>query len=384
MKIAVLHRYPPKQVIGTNASFIDFLRILSERNHNVFYFTYKQKESLPSFNGLKYVFLPFTFNRGNSLDKMVKTYLWIFLVPIFVLFKNKKEKFDVVYCDDSVPYFAFFTKLLNPRTKVVMRLGDLQSGYSLAEKHKIMFEIALKIETMMWKKMDGLVAISETFKKFLLEKDLDSKKVSVVEESINLEGLELPKKESEKKSEIVFMFHGALVVCKGLDTLINAFSLIHKEYPNTKLIIAGGGGDEKRIKDLAQSLDLKNVEFTGWYNHEELKEIMADVDISVAMRSPNMANNFVVTTSLLENWKFKKPVIAPDLKSFKSVIKNGANGMLFKVGDIDDLYKKMKYLINNKDIWNMLGENGFKTDQDIFECKKIALKMVNILEEYAK
>ena len=396
MKIAVLHRYPPKQVIGTNASFIDFLRILSERSHEVFYFTYKDKGDLPPFNNLNYVFLPFTFNRGNNLDKVIKTYLWIFLIPIFVLIKNKKEKFDLIYCDDSVPYFAFLTKILNLKTKVIMRLGDLQSGYVLADKNKTLFETALKIETFMWKKMDGLVAISNAFKDFLLGRGLDIKKLSVVEESINLEdsnsSKELIQIEKENKNEtgnknktdVVFMFHGALVSCKGLDTLIKAFALLNKKHSNTKLIIAGGGGEEKRIKELVGDLGVKGVEFTGWYNHEKLKEIMGRVDISVAMRSTNMANNFVVTTCLLENWKYKKPVIAPDLESFKGVIKDGVNGVLFEVGNSEDLFEKMKYLMNKKEMWNVWGENGFKTDQDIFECKKIASKMVKTLEEYAK
>lgn len=384
MKIAVLHRYPPKQVIGTNASFIDFLRILSERNHHVFYFTYKEKGDLPVYKGLNYVFLPFTFNRGNNLDKVIKTYLWIFLIPIFVLIKNKKEKFDLIYCDDSVPYFAFLTKLLNPKTKVVMRLGDLQSGYALADKNKTLFELALKIETFMWKKMDGLVAISNVFKNFLLGRGLDKKQISVVEESINLEDFNISKENIRNKDAATFMFHGALVSCKGLDTLIDAFSHLNKKYPNTRLIIAGGGGEEKRIKEKVDNLGVKNVEFTGWYNHEKLKEIMGRVDISVAMRSTNMANNFVVTTCLLENWKYKKPVIAPDLESFKGVIKDEVNGIMFKVGDSEDLSKKMEYLTNKKELWEVLGENGFKTDQYVFECKKIASKMVDTLEKYAK
>ncbi|NMB91471.1 glycosyltransferase family 4 protein [candidate division WWE3 bacterium] len=384
MKIAVLHRYPPRQVIGTNASFIDFLRILSERNHEVFYLTYKDKGDLPAFMNLKYVFLPFTFNRGNNLDKVIKTYLWIFLIPIVVFFKNKKEKFDVIYCDDSVPYFAFLTKVLNPKTKVVIRLGDLQSSYALADKSKKLFGFVLNIETLMWKRMDGLVAISNSFKKFLLERGLEEKKISVVEESVNLSNDVYTEGIERNKQEVVFMFHGALVKCKGTNVLLDAFSILNKKYPNTKLIIAGGGNEEKALRNQAKLLKLKNIEFIGWYDHAKLEEIVRRVDISIAMRSPNMANNFVVTTCLLENWKYKKPVIVPDLDSFKEVIKDGINGIFFKVGDSNDLFKKMEYLLNKKDVWNTLGENGFKTSKDIFDCKKIAFKMVCALEEYAR
>lgn len=380
-KIAVLHRYPPKQVIGTNASFVPFLETLISRGFEVFYVTYKDGKFPFELAGLNFVYIPFSFERGNTLDLFVKTVLWIFLVPFYVLYLQIKYKLDIVYCDDSVPYYGFLSKLISPFSKVVIRLGDLQMGYFVADINIRLFNLFLKMEVAMWRKLDGLIPISQRFKDYIISNTVDASKIKVVEESINLDndGVSFEKKSHKK---VVFLFHGTLVSCKGLDVLIKAFHKFSQNKPDVELVIAGGGYAERKIRNLVRKLRLGNVVFTGWYNLEQLEEIMQGVDISVVMRSPNLANNFVVTTCLLENWKYKIPVIVPDLYSFRNVIKDGENGVLFKAGDVNDLADRMNYLYNNKNLWKNLGEKGYKTAREKFYYKDIAQKMVTCIEGF--
>ena len=381
MNIAVLHRYPPAQVIGTNASFIAFLEKLIEKKHVVYYLTYKDKVTSEKIEKLNYVELPFTFNRGDSKDKLVKTILWMGLAPIYVTWLGVTRKIDLIYCDDSVPYYGFVSKIVNPLTKVVIRLGDLQIGYKWADTNPPLFNWALKMETLMWRCFDGLIPISNEFKKFLTELGVDEKKMRVVEESINL-SKEMKAEEKISSGSVTFMFHGALLSCKGLDTLVKAFRIVNKEMPKTKLIIAGGGEEEIKIKNLVNELEIRNVEFTGWYDHLKLEKLMTKSDIGVIMRSSNMANNFVVTTCLLENWSYKKPVLVPRLKSFEGVIKNKESGVFFEPGNSNDLAAKMMDLANNRKLWTKLGKNGYDISSDIFDHKKIADKMVTALESF--
>ncbi|MEK7595133.1 MAG: glycosyltransferase family 4 protein [Patescibacteria group bacterium] len=382
MKIAVLHRYPPSQVIATNASFLEFLRVLAKKENSIYYITYKDKKERVQIENLSYKDLPFYFDRGNNKDKLIKTILWTFMVPFYVFLLNTKYKFDLVYCDDSVPYYGFLTKLLNPFTKVVIRLGDLQTGYFLADNHHTLFRFSLLLEKFMWNTVDGLVAISESFRRFLIKEGVENNKICVVEESINLDGFDQNGR-AQSTSGKTILFHGALLKCKGLEVLIEAYKLLFEKDKTFKLIIAGGGEVEESVKKLASSLKLP-VEFTGWYDHQKLVEIMRKSDVSVVMRSPNMANNFVVTTCLLENWKYKKPVVAPDLEAFRSIVTDGINGVLFRVGDSKDLAEKLEVLFLNRDKWDFLAEEGFKTAHKYFDHKLIALKMSKVLLDYTK
>ncbi len=383
-KIAVLHRYPIAQVLGTNASFLEFIKELTNKGNKVLYVTYKDTHDRPIIKNLEYVELPFYFNRGNNFDKVFKTYLWIFLAPIYVFILQIKNSLDLVYCDDSVPYYGFISKLISPWSKVVIRLGDLQSGYLFADSHPKIFRLAIILEKMMWRHVDGLVAISKPFKDYIVGRGIDENKISIVEESINLSKIETAKN-SISNQVFTLLFHGALLKCKGLEVLLKAKSILDKKFPGKfKLIIAGGGSQEDELKRLVKSLNLRDVFFTGWYDHKKLTDIMKDVDISIVMRSTNMANNFVVTTCLLENWAFLKPVIAPNLQSFKRVINSGVNGVLFEAGNPNDLAEKI-YEVSNNDLRNQaMAQVGYKTALEKFDHKFIAHKMVSVLLKYAE
>lgn len=379
MKIAILHRYPPEQVVGTNASFMETLSLFSKNGHSIYYITYKDNSNLPQLKNLNYVFLPFYFNRGNNIDKLVKTLLWILLSPFYVLYCDLQTSLDLVYCDDSVPYYGFITKVINPTKKVIIRLGDLQIGYMLADKHPLLFRIGLMLEIFMWKRLDGIIAISDEFKKFVVGKGIRHTHVGIVEESINLtEQIAVPK----RKKNGTFLFHGALLGCKGLETLLLAFKDVQIKHPKTKLIIAGGGDQERRLKLFVRRSLMPNVLFSGWYNHKDLADLMNKADIGIVMRSPNIANNFVVTTCLLENWKYKKPIIAPDLNSFNRVITK-SNGILFRSGSAKDLYEKMDYLYTHKELWDDLGRSGYDTAKRKYSHTIIAQKMYHLLSSFA-
>ncbi|MFC1756116.1 glycosyltransferase [Patescibacteria group bacterium] len=380
--ILVLHRYPPQQVVGTNASFIEFLKELSLKGYKTYYLTYKEESQNSrkldeEINNLEFIRIPFSFNRGNNFDKKLKTYLWIITAPFYVSRLQKKHNIDLVYCDDSVPFYGFFSKILSSRSKVIIRLGDLQTGYALADEHPKLFKLILKVERYMWGKVDGIIAISNPFKAFIVKQGIGEEKIKVVKESINLDGVDFEKVDASKTG--VVAFHGSVVKCKGLKVLLDAFYLFNTDFPETKLVVAGGGEEESRIKQYAKEKDIKNVEFTGWYDHNKLDEIMDDVQIAVVMRSPNMANNFVVTTCLLEDWKFKKPVLVPDLEAFKEVIVGGENGVLFKVGNVEDLSDKLRVLYKEEQRYERLVRGGLTTAKETFDHKKIAKSMVEAL-----
>lgn len=390
MKIAVLHRYPISQVTGTNASFVSFLKSLSLGGHSVFFLTYKNPKREHKLEFVNYVELPFAFDRGNSRDKLVKTILWAFLAPLWSFWLRRKEKIGLFYCDDSVPYYGFLTKLCVGKTKVIIRLGDLQSGYRFADQgalKELLFKLVLALEVFMWRTVDGIVAISQPFKDFVVRQGIDKVKVGLVEESIDLEKFSsreggVLKEKFSVRGEPLMMFHGALLSCKGLETLIRAVPLVVQKYPQAVFVIAGGGGEEEKLKVLGRELvEQGNLVFTGWYSHNDLPKMMGDVDVGVIMRSGNMANNFVVTTCLLEFWASEKPIVVPRLEAMRGVVKEGVNGVFFEPDNEQDLAEKILYLLDHKELWEKMGREGRETARRVFDKDLIGKKMAQTLIE---
>ena len=75
---------------------------------------------------------------------------------------------------------------------------------------------------------------------------------------------------------------GRLSKEKSFDTLLKSFSLVHKEYPETILVLIGDGPEKENIQILAHDLEISHaVEFSGKQKFEKIPEFLKAADIFV-------------------------------------------------------------------------------------------------------
>ncbi len=392
MNILVLHRYPIDLAIGTNPSFPYMLERLYNFADDVTLISFKgnTKNKFPK---IKFKELRFSFDRGNSIDKLFKSILWLFLSPLVARSVAKKNNIDLIYCDDSIPYYPYFIKILvGKKTKVVMRLGDLQTGYFFADQgfiKKIFFHVFHYFELVAWRKIDWIIAISNPFRKYVEKEGIDPNKIFVVKESINLDSFypmtsRMREQYNIEDNAIVIMFHGAIEKSKGVEVLLDAAQKIMPKHNELYLLIVGNGTAFNEIRNKGEQGRYKDrIIFTGWVELNKIPEFLNAADIGIALRNENIGNNFVVTTALMQYWACEKPLLAPDLAAIQEIVVDGENAILFKKGNSDDLAEKIDEIIKNRDRWQSMGKLGRKTVRENFDKTKVAQDMVDLLSQFA-
>jgi glycosyltransferase involved in cell wall biosynthesis len=352
--------------------------------HFVSFLDKSPKLPLPS--GVYYEPINISFHRGKKLDRTIKNALFLMLIP-FIIFKlHLKNRFDLIYCDDSFPLYGLFIKKM-VRTKVLVRLADLMVGYVVGSPIKsLIFKILFQIEGKTWEKADGVIANSEAFRKFLIGCGIPKAKIYLVEECVDAEifnktvsGEKIRSKYGINGSPLV-MNHGILAPFKGIETLIKSIPLVLRHVPNVKFIIIGSGPSLAGLKLLSKQLHIHHsVIFTGWVPYETISEYLAACDIGVVQRTGDYANNFIITSALLQYWAVGKPVIAPRLLAISQIVKDGENGLLFNPGDPDDLAKKLVWLLNNIDEDKKMGRHGLLLAKNQFNSQLIGTKLAEAL-----
>lgn len=389
MRICVLHRYPISLARGTNSSFPLFVKKLVSRGDEVIFVSFKETEEGFGLDGVETREISLVLNRASAFGKLFKSLLFVLVAPFIVWSIHKQQKVDLVYCDDSLPFYAFLIKKI-ARTKTIMRLGDLQSAYIFADGSlvkKLIFGVVFCLEKMMWKNMDKVVVISRAFEDFLIENGIPPAKIANVPECIDLEMFK-PREKSGRIRERyqvgnapLVMFHGLVAKMKGLDTLLRAIPEALKEIPQAKFMIAGDGTELKRLKRLAKELSIEqSVVFAGWVPFSEIPEYLAECDVGVPMRSGNLGNNFVVTSALLQYWAMGKPIVAPNLLAIRHIVKEKENGVLFEPDNAQDLSKKIVYLLRSLSRSAYMGRHGRIIVEQSFGAESVAQKMQHILE----
>lgn len=167
---------------------------------------------------------------------------------------------------------------------------------------------------------------------------------------------------------------------KGIDVLIDAYSLILKENSNTHLLIVGSGPDEDKLKLKASKLNINDkCTFYGLANWDKAMSLLAIMDIVVV---PSRFEGFGLTA--VEAMSMSKPVIASDVFGLSEVINHKTTGLLYPVGDANYLSKHLLNLITNIDFQKEISMNAKIDVENKFDISIFATKINHLYNEIYK
>ena len=136
-------------------------------------------------------------------------------------------------------------------------------------------------------------------------------------------------------------FVGQLRPYKGVDILLRSMAML----PGVQLNIIGGGHHEQSYRQMAQALNLKNINFLGKVSDENLQAVLKASDV-LALPSLTMAEAFGIV--LLEAMAAGCVPIASNLPGVRDVV--GQAGFTFPVGDFAALAQLLGYLRDHPDV----------------------------------
>ena len=166
------------------------------------------------------------------------------------------------------------------------------------------------------------------------------------------------------------LFLGRLSPEKGVDVLLRAWQLIRP--CGRKLIIAGSGQEESRLKALATQLGLLSVEFPGFVLPQDQGALWAHTSFSVM---PSIWNE-PFPLAFLEAWSNQRTVISSNLGAMAEVVDDGIDGLLCAPFSASSLATKIQYLIDHPEQIAPMGAAGFAKLQTHF-TKTIWLARIN-------
>ena len=164
----------------------------------------------------------------------------------------------------------------------------------------------------------------------------------------------------KRRSRIKLLTVGRLVEKKGMEYSIRAVERLVKDFPELEYNIIGAGKLEMYLKDLIESLQMgKNIFLLGSRTKAEVIRYMLDSDIfvlsSITAKDGDTEGLGVV---LLESQLTGMPVVATLHNGFTDAVKDGISGYLVPEKDVDALYNRLRWLIENPQEWESLGRAG--------------------------
>ena len=147
---------------------------------------------------------------------------------------------------------------------------------------------------------------------------------------------------------------------------------------NFKLSLIGGGPLEGKIVETVEKKGLwDNVEILGSMKPEQVREHMEKSEIFLFTSDRNEGWGAVLNESM----NSACAVVANSaIGSVPFLMEDGENGYMYKDGDVDDLYQKVKRLLDNAEERKQISKNAYKTMVNEWNAENAASKFIKLCE----
>lgn len=208
------------------------------------------------------------------------------------------------------------------------------------------------------------------------------RKVHVIPNGVDPANLGIPRQlvpgEREPRSgEKMILFIGRLVPEKGVQVLLEAFSQLLRQIPDSKLLVGGMGPYESFLKAQAGELGLaERVAFLGFLGEEERNYNLKQADVAVF---PSLYEPFGIVA--LEAMAAQVPVIVSDTGGLSEVVSHGIDGYKVPPGRPDLLAYYIREVLANPGLARDLTRQAWKKVLTVYDWQNIALETLDVYRE---
>ena len=295
----------------------------------------------------------------------------------------KKKEIDVVHSHDFFPAFISRVSVFISYFFLLYRVKRI-----FITLHNLFFWLNgfhHKINKLLSYFTTNIICVSKSVLDYSLEKDkINVRKYKIIYNGIKLdEYIPSKKQESDYKKEFGILSDesvignvGVLSIRKGQKYLIEAFARILNDKKNIKLLIFGSEREhEIKVAEEIYELIKKNNLNDYVKIIQPRKDLNLIYNIFDVYVMPSITEG--LSLSAIEAMLMRKICLFSDIAPFKEMVEDNVNGFLFKSEDVDALYNKLKYILENLDSLKSIGVNARNIALEKYDVK-------NMCREYEK
>ena len=171
---------------------------------------------------------------------------------------------------------------------------------------------------------------------------------------------------------INLLFLSRLEKRKGLKHLLGAFSRLKWDWPNLRLLVAGGGNPDADSLRILSERNLQDVVFLGRVSDEDKFRYYKTADIYCAPATGRESFGIV----LLEAMAAGAPIVASGIEGYSSVITHGREGLLVPPKDEEALADSIAELLKDETLRRRLSTAGTMNVQE-YRWERVARRVMD-------
>lgn len=358
---------------------VDFTLFISENNkHDYSNFqlpkhilTHKHETSLTIKNIKRYI-------KRWWYDNEKLTHVDFYPFSLEEYFSKNPLDIAVTKSDRSLYTLASLKNKFN--YKLIYRYGPLPFIHILDKRSELAYRKSFDM-------VDHFYCFSNTARQNLENEGIESSKIDVIYNSVNLSFFSPGNKDSELMAKLnitnndkLILFVGKLTSWKNPFTILYAAKLLFKKKLPIKVLFAGRGAQKQNLQNMACFLGLRDrVIFLDFIENAELNKYyrLADVFVMPSLSTLMWEDHFPF--AVIEAMASGLPVIVTNSGGMPELI--GDVGRIYPQGNYRELSRHLYEILIDEQLRSSMAVNSRQRAEEMFNNKKNSMKIYSVFQK---
>lgn len=296
-----------------------------------------------------------------------------YFIKMYRLLKREKPDITLSYTIKPIVYGAIAAKFAGIKNIYSMVTGV---GYVFTSE-KLKVKILKIIVSILYK-------VSLLFNNLVIFQNKDNRDefvdLNIVEEEktriVNGSGVNMEHfRPTIYPKKLTFFMLSRVLYSKGIREYLAAAKNIKEKYPEIEFMLLGA------VEDMQDSMSKKDLEpyiekdiITYYGETNDVRKYYTKSSVFVL---PSYAEG--TPRTVLEAMAMARPIITTDAPGCRETVRDGENGFLVKVGDVEELEDRMEWFIKNQNEIPKMGEYSLEYCAKKFDINKVNSQMLKYL-----
>jgi len=257
-----------------------------------------------------------------------------------------------------------------------------------AIKNRRVINLLEGIESLMYRKADHIVSVTQSFKKHIENREIYPGKITIITNGADFDSFTpLPKKNgiSDKlglNDKFVVSYIGTHGMAHALDTALRAAELL-SDREDIVFLLVGDGAERDNLLKQKEALGLNNVIMVGQQEKSKIPQFLGASDACMILLRKTDLFKTVIPSKMFETMAMERPIILGVEGESKAIIERGECGLCIEPENETQLADAVLKLYENEKFSKRLGLNGKRFAMDNYDREKLAERYLDLLEEYS-
>lgn len=252
--------------------------------------------------------------------------------------------------------FIFEVRDLWPESLSAVGMGEANSSL-----HRVLASVA----GFLYKRASRVVVVTPAFREHLIKFwNLPGAKIAIVENGVESDLFSPQAAQPDLRAQLgldrkfVVSYIGTMGMAHGLDTLIEAATAVQLKNPKVAFLMVGEGADKERIRGMARSRRLTNIQFVDQQPRERIPAFICASDTCLVLLKKTELFKTVIPTKMLEFMSCGRPVILGVDGQARQILEEAQAGIVIEPENAQALGQTILKLAADPAARESLGSNA--------------------------